>query len=68
MLREKRYKEAAAESEAGYDNLIKQTSPATSYIRAARKDLVADCEALRQPEKAARFKAELEAADKTPAK
>jgi len=69
LLREKRYKEAEVESRAGYDNLIKQTSPATSYIRAARKDLVADYEGLKQPEKAARFKAELEAtAEKASAK
>jgi len=69
LLREKRYKEAEVESRAGYNNLIRQTSPATSYIRAARKDLVADYEALKQPEKAARFKAELEAAaDKASAK
>jgi len=69
LMREKRYKEAEVESRAGYDNLVKQTSPATSYIRAARKDLVADYEALKQPEKAARFKAELEAAaDKASAK
>ena len=69
LLREKRYKEAEMESRAGYDNLVKQTSPATSYIRAARKDLVADYEALKRPEKAARFKAELEAAaDKASAK
>lgn len=69
LLREKRYKEAEVESRVGYDNLIKQTSSATSYIRAARKDLVADYEALNLPGQAARFRAELEAAsNKTSAK
>ena len=66
LLREKRYKEAAAESLAGYEVLKKQTSPSTSFLRGARKDLVADYEALKEPEKAARFRAELLMAADTP--
>ncbi len=59
LLRESRYKNAQAETLAGYEILIKQSNPSTSFIHAARTDLVADYEALNQPEKAARFRAEL---------
>jgi serine/threonine-protein kinase len=59
LLRESRYKDAQAETLAGYEILIKQSNPSTSFIHAARTDLVADYEALNQPEKAARFRAEL---------
>ncbi len=59
LLRENRYKDAEGETLAGYEILIKQSSPSTSFIRAARTDLVADYDALHQPEKAARFRAEL---------
>jgi len=63
LLREKKYKEAEVETLAGYENQIKQTSPSTSFVRAARKDLAADYEALNQPEKAATLRAELAAAE-----
>jgi tetratricopeptide (TPR) repeat protein len=63
LLRENHYKEAELETLAGYKTLIKQTSPSTSYIRAARKDLVADYDALKQSEPAAKFRAELAAAE-----
>jgi serine/threonine-protein kinase len=63
LLREGKYQEAQVETLAGYEILIKQTSPATSFVHAARKDLVADYDALKQPEQAARFRAELAAAD-----
>jgi serine/threonine protein kinase/tetratricopeptide (TPR) repeat protein len=63
LMREKRFREAAFESLAGYDILIKQTNQQTSFVHAARKDLVADYEALRQPENASRFRAELESAE-----
>jgi eukaryotic-like serine/threonine-protein kinase len=64
LLREKRYKEAEAESLAGYNVLIKQTSNSTSFLKAARKDLTAEYEALKQADKAAKFQAELLATDK----
>ena len=66
LLHENRYKEAAAESLAGYEVLKKQTSPSTSFLRGARKDLVTDYEALKEPEKAAKFRAELLIATDTP--
>ncbi len=68
LLRAKHFQEGAVESLAGYNVLIKQTNPQTSFLRAARKDLVADYEALKQPEQAARFRAELEASDAQSAK
>ena len=58
LLRQNRYQDAEPETLAGYEILSKQSSPSTSFIRAARKDLVADYEALDQPQKAARFRAE----------
>jgi eukaryotic-like serine/threonine-protein kinase len=64
LLREKRYQDAEPETRAGYEILIKQTSASTSFIHAAREDLTAEYEALNQPEKAARFRAEL--ANSTP--
>lgn len=62
LLREKRYKEAEAETLAGYENQVKQTSPNTSFVRAARKDLIADYESMGEPEKAAKYRAELQQA------
>jgi hypothetical protein len=59
LLRQNRYQEAEVETLAGYEILTRQTSSSTSFLRAARKDLVADYEALKQPEKAAKFQAEL---------
>jgi serine/threonine-protein kinase len=59
LLRAGRPGEAQAETLAGYGILAKQTSPATSYLRAAREDLVAAYEALHEPEKALRFRQEL---------
>jgi serine/threonine-protein kinase len=67
LLREAKYQEATVETLAGYDILIKQTSPSTSYIRAARKDLVADYEALKEPEKAEKFRAQLNESAAKPA-
>ena len=62
LLHDNRYKDAEPETLAGYEILIKQSSPSTSFIRAARKDLAAEYEALNQPQQAARFRAELAAA------
>jgi len=59
LLRQKRYREAVVESRKGYDILIKQTDPATSFIRAARRDLAAAYDSLGRPDLSARFHAEL---------
>jgi serine/threonine-protein kinase len=61
LLRQGRYKDAESETLAGYTILAKQSSPSTSFIRGARKDLVAEYEGLNQPQSAARFRAELQA-------
>ena len=62
LLRETRFKDGEAETLAGYNILTKQTSLNTSFVRAARKDLIADYEGMGQPEKAQRYRAELAAA------
>jgi tetratricopeptide (TPR) repeat protein/predicted Ser/Thr protein kinase len=59
LLRQRRFAEGAAESLAGYEVLTPQASPSVSYLRAARRDLIADYDTLGQPEKAARFRAEI---------
>jgi serine/threonine-protein kinase len=59
LRRQGRFAEAVVESLAGYDILVKQTDPASSFIRAARLDLAASYDSLKQPDKSARFKAEL---------
>ena len=66
LLRQNRYKDAESETLAGYEILSKQSSPSTSFIHAARKDLAAEYEALNQPQKAARFRAELADATANP--
>lgn len=63
LLREKRYKDAEAETLAGYNILTKQTSPNTSFIRAARKDLIADYEGMAESAKASKYRGELTAMD-----
>jgi serine/threonine-protein kinase len=59
LLRQHRFAEAARESRAGYEIVARQSDPGVSFLTAARKDLVTAYEALRQPELAARFRAEL---------
>ncbi len=66
LLRQNRYKEAEPETLGGYEILKKQSSPSTSFMHAARKDLAAEYEALDQPQKAAQFRAELAEATATP--
>jgi eukaryotic-like serine/threonine-protein kinase len=52
LLGEHRYREAEEQSRAGYEILIKQTSPTTDFVKGAREDLAAIYTALGQPEKA----------------
>ena len=59
LLRENRYQDAESETQSGYEILAKQSSPSTSFIRGALKDLAAEYEGLNQPLQAARFRAEL---------
>ncbi len=58
LLRQKRYAEAVAESLAGYEILKPQMDPAVSWLQNARRDLADGYDALKQPERAAVFRAE----------
>jgi serine/threonine protein kinase/tetratricopeptide (TPR) repeat protein len=66
LLRQHRYAEAEAESHAGYDILITQMDPKVSWLMNARKDLAEEYEALKQPEQAAKFRAEIAANEAKP--
>jgi serine/threonine-protein kinase len=68
LLRERRFAEAQVETQAGYDVLVKQTSGSSSFLKGARKDLVAEFDTLGKPEKAAKYRAELAASEKVLAK
>jgi serine/threonine protein kinase/tetratricopeptide (TPR) repeat protein len=59
LIPQHRYADAEAESLAAYGILMKQSSPPANWLQNARKDLVAEYGALHQPEKAAKFQAEL---------
>ncbi len=63
LLRQNRYAEAEAESRAGYEILIKQMDPKVSWLTNARKDLAEEYDALKQPEQAAKLRAETAALD-----
>jgi len=59
LLRQQRYAEAEVESRAGYEILIKQTSPSIGWLQNARQDLAEEYTALNRPADTAKFKAEL---------
>jgi serine/threonine protein kinase/tetratricopeptide (TPR) repeat protein len=61
LLRQQRYADAEAETHAGYDILRTQMDPKVSWLVNARKDLVEEYEGLKQPEQAAKFRAEIAA-------
>ena len=61
LLRQKRFAEAEKETGVGYEILVKQTDPSVSWLQSARGDLVAIYDALKQPEKASKFRAEIAA-------
>jgi eukaryotic-like serine/threonine-protein kinase len=68
LLRQQRYAEAGAESHAGYDILSPQMDPKVSWLMNARKDLAEEYEGMKQPEQAAKFRAEIAATEaKAPA-
>ena len=58
LLRQQRYAEAATETLAGYEILKPQMDPNVSWLKSARTDLIEEYDALKQPEQAAKFKAE----------
>jgi serine/threonine-protein kinase len=59
LVRQRRYREAEPEILAGYGILARQTSPSVSWLKAARQDLVTVYDSLRQPGRAAKYRAEL---------
>jgi eukaryotic-like serine/threonine-protein kinase len=67
LVMQRRYREAIAESLAGYQNLVKQMNPSAPWLQDARKDLVTAYEALNEPERAAPFRRELEQTAAAPA-
>jgi tetratricopeptide (TPR) repeat protein/tRNA A-37 threonylcarbamoyl transferase component Bud32 len=62
LVSEKKYAEAEGHLLSGYEILTKQANPQVSYLRNARTDLVTAYAALNQPEKAERFRKELQIA------
>ncbi len=63
LLRQNRYAEAETETRAGYDILVKQMDLKVTWLVSARKDLAEEYDALKQPEQAAKFRAEAAALD-----
>ncbi len=63
LVRQRRYTEAEGHTMAGYAILTKQANPSLGYLQKAREDLVSVYQALRQPEKARKYRAEMAAAD-----
>ena len=67
LVRDRRYSEAEGHILSGYAILSKQANPSVSYLQKARQDLISVYDALKQPDKARRYRAELAAADGKPA-
>ncbi len=62
LVHAKRYADALSESRAGYDILIKQSSPPATWLEYARRDLAEEYDALGQSGNAAAIRAELDEA------
>ena len=58
LLAQRRFADAERESLAGYE-IVKKQAAASPWLKTAREDLVALYDSTRQPEKVARFRAEL---------
>jgi serine/threonine-protein kinase len=56
LLRQNRFADAEAQTHAGFDSLSKQMDPTVSWLRSARKDLVAEYTGMNRPDQAAKFK------------
>ena len=59
LFRDRRYSEAEAESRAGYELLMKQSTPPARWVQTARNDLLSEYDAMDQSEKAAKIRSEL---------
>jgi serine/threonine protein kinase len=67
LLRQHRFADAEVETHAGYDILTPQMDPKVSWLMNARKDLTEEYEGMKQPEQAAKFRAEIASTAATPA-
>ena len=65
LIPQRRYADAEAQSLGGYEVLMKQSNAPANWLENARKDLVEEYGALHEPDKAAKFQAELAEADNT---
>ncbi len=63
LLRQGRFAEAARETLAGHDVVAAQATPTVSFLRAARRDLIAAYDSLGEPERATRFRTLLAAVE-----
>ena len=61
LLPERRYKEAEGDLWAGYEALLKQPGPQAACLQSVCKDLIALYEAVKRPDQADKFRAELAA-------
>jgi hypothetical protein len=59
LERQSRSTQAVKESQAGYDILEKQSHPPVAWLQQARADLIEEYMRLKEPQKAAKFQAEL---------
>jgi serine/threonine-protein kinase len=59
LLSDKSYSDAEAESRAGYELLMKQSTPPARWVQTARNDLLSEYDAMDQSEKAAKIRTEL---------
>jgi tetratricopeptide (TPR) repeat protein len=59
LFSDKRYSDAEAESRAGYELLMKQSTPPARWVQTVRNDLLSEYDAMDQSEKAAKIRTEL---------
>src|SRR5262249_55140644 len=57
LIGQRRYADAEVQSLAGYQIVVKQTKSPVHWLKMAREDLATEYDALKQPAKAAEFRA-----------
>ena len=63
LMRQQRYAEGLRETSAGYEIVKREAAPTVSFLKAARTDLAIMYDSLKQPARAAHFRAEQAAVD-----
>ncbi len=66
LMRQQRYAEGLRETSAGYEIVKREAAPTVSFLKAARTDLAIMYDSLKQPARAAHFRAEQAAVDAAP--